>query len=264
VALTATYDPVLSRIQLAGASLGGSATYAVFDRTVNGGITYTTIRGGTAVTVAAAAAHVDDYEFPVSELITYRVRSYNASDVLQVTFTTTITQALDDPWLKSVPRPYLNQQIFAADASDVEHTSRTGIFPILGRSYPVAVTDVFSQSSFDLTVATLTTGDADDLRYMVTSGDILFLHAPADFPSPVGYFAVGDVRETRQNLPWERRWFTLALTRVAQPGPEVVGTTYTWASALAEYATWTDLIADNATWADLLARVASPSEVIVP
>lgn len=264
MALTATYNPDLSRIELAGATLGVSATYAVFDRTLNGGVTYTTVRGGTHVVVAGAAAGVDDYEFPVDVAITYRVRSYNASNVLQATFTVAITQAQPDPWLKSVQRPFLNQQIEPADASDVVHTNRSQVFPIVGRSFGVAVTDVSSGLAFDLMIATLTFGDAADLLYLVKSGDILFLQTPADFPVPGGYYTVGDVKETRQTLPWERRWFTLPLTQVAQPGPEVIGTTYTIASMLAEYATVTALIAGNATIADLLQRVGSPSEVLVP
>ena len=263
MALTATYDGALSRIELAGGSLGASATYAVFDRTLNG-ITYTTVRGGTHVAVASGVASVNDYEFPVDVPITYRVRSYNASDVLQATFTVAITQAQPDPWLKSVQRPFLNQQIDAADASDVTHLNRSQVFQIVGRSGGVAVTDIGAGLAYELTVTTFTSGDAADLRYLVTSGDILFLHTPADFPVPGGYYTVGDVRETRQTLPWERRWFTLPLTQVAQPGPEVIGTTYTIASMLAEYATITDVIADNATISDLLQRVASPSEVLVP
>lgn len=263
MALTATYDAALSRIRLAGGSLGASATYAVFDRTLNG-VTYTTVRGGSHVAVASAAAGVDDYEFPVGVAITYRVRSYNVSDVLQQTFTTSITQALPDPWLKSVQRPFLNQQFYPADASDVVHTNRSQVFPIVGRSVGVAVTDVSSGLNYELTIATTIRGDADDLRYLVKSGDILFLHVPDDFPAPGGYYTVGDVKEARQNLPWERRWFTLPLTQVAQPGPEVIGTTYTIASMLAEYATVTAVIADNATIADLLQRVGAPSEILVP
>lgn len=263
MALTATYQPDLARIDVAGDTLGASATYAVFDRTLNG-ITYTTVRGGTHVTVASAAAHVDDYEFPPGVAITYRVRSYSAADVLQATFTTTITQALADPWLKSVQRPFLNQQISAADASDVTHLNRSQVFPIVGRSNGVAVTDISSGLSYELTVATLTKVQAEDLLYLVKSGDILFLHAADDFPAPTGYFTVADVKEMRQDMPWERRWFTLPLTQIAAPGPEVIGTTYTWASTLAEYVDWSAVIAGNATWADLLQRVASPSEVLVP
>lgn len=264
MAVTATYNNDLGRIRLAATSLGASATYAVFDRTLDGGITYTTVRGGTDVTVASGAAHLDDFEFPVDVEITYRVRSFNASDVQQASFTVAHTQTLDRPWLKSIQRTFLNQEIDAADASDPVNINRSQVFQVVSRSNPVAVTDIGAGLTYELTVATETKDEADKLRYLVTSGDILFLQAAADFPAPVGYFTVADVRETRQTLPWERRWFTLPLTKVAQPGPDVISTTYTWASVLADYATWGDVIAANTTWADLLERVGSPSEVIVP
>lgn len=261
MALTATYNGDLSRIRLAGASLGTS-TYAVFDRTTNG-ITYTTVRGGLHVAVTASAANLDDYEFPVGVAITYRVRSYNASNVLQATFTQTITQTLTQPWLKSVSRYFLNRQIFAADASDVEYKSRAGIFPVVGRSAPVAVTDIHTLCSYELSVATILKGPADDLRFMVTSGDVLFLHTPLDFPTPGGYFVVGDVTESRQNLPWARRWFRLPLTEVATPAADVVGALGTWQTVIDTYATWNDLMAAKATWADVLDLIGNPSEVIV-
>lgn len=263
MALTATYNSDLGRIRLAADTLG-TATYAVFDRTLDG-ITYTTVRGGTSAAVASSAAHVDDYEFPVGVAITYRVRSYNASNVLQATFTAVITQSLANPWLKSISRPFLNKEVDSvSDASDVTHLNRSQVFKIVGRSSQVAVTDTGTGFQYDLTVATLTAGEADELLYLTTSGDILFFHTPDPYPARGGYFTVGDVKETRLTLPWERRWFTLPLTSVAAPGPDVIPTTYTWAAALADYATWSDLIAANATWADLLERVASPEEVIVP
>lgn len=262
MALTATYSTDLGRIRLAADTLG-TATYAVFDRTVDG-ITYTTIRGGTAAPVTSSAAHVDDYEFPVGVAITYRVRAYDASDVLQATFTAVITQTLTKPWLKSLTRTFLNKEVDVAEAGDVTHLTRSQVFKIVGRSSSVAVTDTGTGFQYELTVSTLTGGDADEIVYLATSGDILFFHVPDGYPARGGYFTVGDVRETRQTLPWERRWFTLPLTSVAAPGPDVIPTTYTWTSALADYATWTDLIAANLTWADLLERVASPDEVIVP
>lgn len=263
MALTATYNADLSRITLDATALGATATYAVFDRTLDA-VTYTAVRGGQDVPVVGEVADLDDYEFPVDEAITYRVRSYNASDVLQQTFTVVITQNLDQPWLKSVSRVYLNRQVEASEASDVTHVNRSGVFPVSGRSYPVAVTDVSSIRRYDLRVTTFTDGEAEALKYMVTSGDILFFHVPSDFPALGGYFTVGDVAESRQGLPWERRWFTLPLTEVAPPGPDVIPTTYTIASMLAEYATISAVMADNATIIDLMERVGSPSEVIVP
>lgn len=264
MALTATYDTLLSRIRLAADTLG-TATYAVFDRTLNG-VTYTTIRGGSHVTVTSSAAHIDDYEFPVGETITYRVRSYNASNVLQATFTVATTQDLGNPWLKSVTRPFLNREVTLSTAGDISHQNRVGIFPILGRTDPIAITDVSSQMSFDLTLTTFSAGEADAVRYLVTSGDTIYLQMPTDceFKAPSGYYVVGTVTEARRNNKSERKWFTLPLIRIIAPGPDVVPTTYTWSSTLSEYATWTDVIADNATWADLLERIGSASEVIVP
>lgn len=264
MALTATYDPLLGRIRLTGTSLGATATYAVFDRTTNG-VTYTVVRGGSGVLVTSATAKVDDYEFPVDQAVTYRVRSYNASNVLQQTFTASITQDLDNPWLKSISRPFLNREIVVSEAGDVSHSNRASIFQVVGRSDPVAVTDTGGLTSYDLVVTTFSDGEADVLRYLVTSGDVIFLQSSASCKLPVeGYFAIGNVTESRHGNKRGRKWFTLPLTRVAAPGPDVIGSTYTWASVLADYATWADVIAANLTWADLLEHVGDPSEVIVP
>jgi hypothetical protein len=265
MALDATYDPVLSRVRLTATSLGASATYAVFDRTVDGGITYTTIRGGSAAQVTAQNAAVDDYEFEAGVAITYRVRSYNVSDVLQQTFTDTITQDLSVVWLKVPAAPYLNTAVTVVDRSAVERKSRAGLFPIVGRTLPVMVGDVAGSQQFTLQLLTQTAADERDLDYVFVSGEVVFLHLPSTVEHfPGGYFAVGDVtRETTLRLSARRVW-SVPLTEVAKPGPAVVGPAYTWASAIAEYATWSDLIADNATWADLLQRTGTPSDVIVP
>ena len=263
MALTAVYNGGLSRIILSATALGASATYAVFDRTLNG-TTYTIVRGGIRVTVGSQLASLNDFEFPAGVAVTYRVRSYNVSNVLQQTFTAVITQGLGETWLKSVGRPFLNRRVTASDASDVSYTARAGIFPVIGRTNPVAVTDSFSVKSFQLSLATVTKAEADGLRILITSGDILFLHTPADFPAPGGYFVCGDVTEGRQNMPWERRWFTLPLTKVVAPPADVTATLGTWQTVVNTYATWTAEIAANATWSNLLTLVADPSEVDVP
>lgn len=262
--LTASYDGVLSRVRLSGSSLGASATYAVFDRTINGYVTTTTIRGGSEVTVTSQNAAVDDYEFPVGQTITYRVRSYNASDVLQQTFTTTILRDLDEVWLKVPAGPYLNLPVTVVDRSEIERKSRSGLFPVVGRTMPVMVGDIASSRSFTLQVLTQNASGESALDYLFASGEVVFLHLPSTVEHfPGGYFAVGDVkRETTLRLSARRIW-SVPLTEVAIPGPAVVGSAYTWNSAMSEFATWTDLIAANVTWSTLLQRVGAPSDVIV-
>jgi len=200
MAITATYDGVLSRIRLAATLLGASATYAKFERTVDG-IVYTTLRGGSAAIVTSQNAAVDDYEWA----------------------------------------------------------------PGVARSTPVMVGDVASSIAYTLTLQTDTPAAESNLDYVFASGEIVFLQLPSTVQyMQGGYFAVGDTSRGPVNMVSTLRRWNVPLTGVAAPGPEVIGSAYTWTSVVADFATWTAEIAANATWADLLARTGTPSDVIVP
>ena len=265
MALDATYDTVLSRIRLAVTGASGTATYMVVDRTTDG-VRYTTVRGGAAAAVSGGIGSVDDYEFPAGVAITYRARAYTAADVLTNTYTDTITQDLDAVWLKVPSAPFLNRPVTVSSAGDRTRAARRGIFDIAGRSNPVVVSDIRSSMSFDLRIRTEDADEEETLDLILGTGEILFFHLPvANKCMPGGYYSAGDVTwGPPSSRAKPTRIFNIPLTGAAAPGPDVVGTTYTWASAVAEYATWTDLIADNATWADLLQRVGSPGDVVVP
>ena len=266
MSLTATYDPILSRIRLSADLLGATATRCVFWRTTNNFASYVTLRGGWPVQVVGQGAHLDDYEFEPGVPLTYRVQSYTDADLTAVaTYDVTITQDVDQAWLKVPAAPYLNRAVTVVDRSDVTRRARRGLFDVVGRSNPVAVGDVASSIAYTVQLMTHTAAEESDLDHLFASGEIVFLQLPSTAQHmPGGYFAVGDTarRPTLRLSP--RRLWDVPLTGVAAPGPEVVGSTYTWTSVLADYATWADLLADNATWADLLERVGSASDVIVP
>lgn len=272
MSLTATYDSVLSRIRLSATLLGASATYAVFDRSADAGITWTTLRGGSAVTVTSQNASLDDYEFPTRVTgsdpdLWYRVRSYNASNVLQSTQTNgdVPIPALTSVWLKVPAAPFLNQPVTVADRSEVTRRSRAGLFDIVGRSFPVMVGDVASSIAYTLTLQTANSAAESNLDYLFASGEVVFLQAPASVDYlQTGYFAVGDVSRGPVSMVSQLRRWNVPLTEVAAPGADVIGSAYTWTSALADYASWTALLAANATWSTLLNRTGTPSDVIVP
>lgn len=265
MALTLSYDPVLSREQLALTGAGATAVTALFDRSTDGGVTYTTVRGGSAVTISGTNANIDDYEFPVNVLVTYRVRTYTAGGALVNTFTALMARDLDVAWLKVPAAPYLNQPVTVVDRSDVTRRSRSALFDVVGRSFPVMVGDVASSVSYTLQLLTEDATERADLDYLFASGEVVFLHLPSTVDDLIGgYFAVGDVSNAPPLRLSKRRVWNVPLTQVAPPGPDVVGPAYTWASVVAEYATWTDLLAANATWSALLQRTGSPSDVIVP
>lgn len=261
-----TFDATLGRVRVEAFSLGSLATYAVVDRSTDG-ITWTTVRGGAAVELDATQnlpVPVDDYEWS-AVATTYRVRSYSSGGGLEVTVSDSITPTLDGPWLKSIARPFLNQEVeFGGDQLPIMRRPRGGVFDIVGRSLPVAVTDVRGSRQYTVILRTETAQAAEDLDLLLASGDILFTHgSQCRVPSGV-YWFVGDVEQLQPLAEDEWRLTTIEVIEVAAPGPDVVGATSSWQTVINAYATWSDVIAANASWADLLELVGDPSEVVVP
>lgn len=248
-----------------------TASYATVDRTTDQ-VTYTVVRGASEVGITTGCELeevIDDYEFPVGQLITYRIRSFTFDGEAAVTTTCQITVELDDVWFKSIGRPFLNRAVrCVANPSPITRRARNGIFPIVGRSYPVAVTDLRGSREVTAIVITKTTQERQDLDLLLASGDPIFVQTPLAHPLPTMYAVIGDTSEERPVLnrlcdnDW-RRW-ELPLTEVAAPGPDVVGSTSTWQTVVSTYATWADVMAAHATWASVLELIGDGTEVIVP
>lgn len=247
------------------------ADHAVVERSTDG-VTFTTVRGATDVGVTTGCElerTVDDYEFPVGTTVTYRVRSYSNDDVLAVTTTCQIEVDLDDVWLKSIGRPFLNQILHCVlNPTPIGRRARNNISPIVGRSYPVAVTDLRGSREVTVPVVTQTTEERENLDLALASGDPVFIHTPAGHPLPTMYAVIEDTDEGRpvRNRDCGNDWrlFELPLVEVAAPGPDVVGSTSTWQTVVNTYATWAAVMVANPSWADLLELIGDPSEVIVP
>lgn len=254
-----------NRIQIAVGSLPGGADYAIVDRTLDA-VNYDVVRGGAAVAVSGGGdLLIYDYEFPAGETITYRVRVYDSGDVLLATYSDDIAGTLDRVWLKSPTRPFLNREITIVGWSDVATPARAGVFDVLGRRLPVAVTEVRGSRRFSLELRAADAGEADALRLFFSFGDVVFLHVPADCEVPGSlYAAVGQVAESRVGRhDTSARRFFLDLTECAMPDPSIVGNSITWTGVMSEWATWADLFGEVATWADLLDTVSDPADEVV-
>lgn len=266
MALVATYDPVLSRIQLAVTGAGGTATYLVVDRSTDGFITADVVRGGSHIPISGGVGNLDDYEFPVGIATTYRARSYDAGNVLLNTFTAVVTQDLTAVWLKVPAAPFMNRSITVSSAGDKSRPARRSINGVIGRNAPVAISDVRLYPSFDLRAYTFTKQEEETLDLILGSGEILLIQLPlANTCMDGGYYSAGDVQwGPAGSRAKPKRVFTIPLQEVAPPGPDVVGSSYTWTSVVADYATWTSEIAANASWFALVQHVGNPSQVLVP
>lgn len=182
------------------------------------------------------------------------------------TETAQITPQLGAVWLKDIARPYLNRpiQVIMPEDTPVTRAPRDGVFDVVGRSFPIAVTDVRGPKQWALQLRTATSDEANTIDAALSTGDPMFVHVPAGCQVLGGYVRIGQTSQTWSPLRPDESFFTLPLTAVAAPGPDVVGSTSTWATVLATYASWSALIAGKATWKDVLELIGSPSEVIVP
>lgn len=181
--------------------------------------------------------------------------------------TVTITPGMTRIWLKNPRRPNLNTSAFAVtDFSTITRPARAGIVDVIGRTMPVAVTDVRGSRRYTLTVTTVDLGAADELDARLAQGDPILVHAPGgvDCPIPTMYAVVGDIDIERHSARTKRRFFQLPLTEVAAPPGTVYSQTATYADILTAYATYTALLAGEPTYSDVLDYIAPASDVVVP
>ncbi|WP_433793935.1 hypothetical protein [Actinoplanes sp. CA-252034] len=260
-----TYDGALARVRLS-APVPAAAAYATVDRTTNG-VQWTVVRGAGRLTPAGATVTVDDYEFPPGQATTYRVRAYNSGGVLLATDTAAITAAIDRVWFKNVTRPFLNRPVTVVNRPEIGRKSRAGVFPVLGRSLPIVVSELRGPSQWTLQLRTSSAAESRLVELLLASGDVLYLQVPPAYDDvPGGYVHVGDVVWRRLSpLPQDRRYvWTLPMTAVAAPGPDVVGATVTWETLLASFGSWAAIGAAFGSWAEVLEYVSDPEVVIVP
>lgn len=177
-----------------------------------------------------------------------------------------VTPTLTTVWLKSPQRPFLNMAISLGGRDfDSDMPGRGSAYEVLDRSLPIGAAQLAGSDRYSLLIRTLTDEEGQQLKFLLASGDVLFLHAPEGKTVPAGgvYLLVDGARPKLLRPNGEKRHWTLQVREVQPPGPDVAYALSTWATVLASYGTLSALLAANATWADLLSLLAEPSEVIV-
>lgn len=261
--LSLAYMDDFGRVRASVSNIPGATSYITIQWSLDL-TTWTTVRGGSELTVDNGETEVDDYEFPAGVEVTYRATAYNASDNSIATDTASITVDIETVWLKSIEFPFLNRPVTVTNWSPIERQFRGGIFPVVGRSFPVAVTDLRSSRSYTLEAAVQTRDVARDVDYLLTSGGPIFVHVPGDCPIPQMYAIVdSSSSERRAATRSNRRVFTLPLTEIARPKLTIVSDTATWQATFDTYGSWEALITAYPTWDALLEVVSDDTEVTV-
>lgn len=208
-----------------------------------------------------------------------RTWSVNSTAAIITSQTASITPDLTQIWLKSVTRPFLNRPIVTECAAmgenelellvsggSVTRRTRAAAHPIIGRTYPIAVTDIALSRSWTMRLRTWNATALTTLDYLFASGDVIFIQVPAGCPETVehGYVVAYDPSYTRHHRYPSRAIWDVALEEVAPPTADITYAENTWTTVINAYASWADLVAANASWNDVLALIPDPSEVIVP
>lgn len=194
-----------------------------------------------------------------SSLASFPVVTYTQTDTASITPATTF----DEVWIKNPQKPGNNVKVLPTDMSEITRRARTGLIDVLGRTMPVAVTDVASSRSFTIEVDVGDNVVARDMDNRLASGDPMYLQGPAtDDDVPTLYFVCGDVTRLRDAKGSPSSTFRIPITEVAKPGSTVAGITYQWSDVYGTYVDWAATIAANATWADLINKISNTITIV--
>lgn len=172
---------------------------------------------------------------------------------------TSITPTIDRVWIKNLARPFLNVALSnPVGLLDVGRKARVGLFDVIGKSLPVAVTDVRAGKEYTIGGRVEDDAERELMDLVLTPGDVVLIQYPPGIRLKSAYVSIGDTK-----FDDEAATFSLPLTEVEAPASTVVGATSLWSSVVASYATWADLIAAKPTWADVLATVGAPTDIVV-
>lgn len=183
---------------------------------------------------------------------------------------TSITPVLPSPnlkpyWLMNPSRPGQNIRVEITDFSEIQLAGRTGLFEILGRSYPVIVSDFMGSGSFTFSIDAANKTEAKEILGRIALGEPMYLLV-ADPDDDVDTFYFTALSAKRRADAKRSSWtIEIEAREVAQPNPAVYGSTYVWADVPTDYASWTAVVADpqNVSWSNLSDKI-SDDVIIVP
>jgi hypothetical protein len=168
-------------------------------------------------------------------------------------------------WLMNPSRPGQNVRVEITDFSELTQAGRTGVFDVVGRSYPAIVSDVMESNEFEFTIDAANKTEAKEIAGRIALGDPMYLLV-ADPNADIDTFYFTALSMKRSvDTPGGSWSITVHVREVAQPAPAVYGSTYIWQDVITNYASWTAVLADpqNTSWSNLMDRV-STTVIVVP
>jgi hypothetical protein len=285
--LTATVqDPYAGVVLRTEFSATGSLT-AVVERSDDGGLTWTAVRGSPVTLVGPApgagnrVGYLYDYEAPLNTAIRYR--STDNLGTVTTAGPVTITVADGVSWMKDPARPWANLMIpeCVRNAFDVVcvpppepalflvygglgdrvRAADATLFPILNRQRPADVYAYRKDHATSWQVASVTLDAMNSITEFYAFGGPIFLQLDPIFGWDDQYYQPGDTTEQRisADLRQPLRLWPVPLTVVDAPPGAAQGTVQNnWCLIKDTYPTWADFTATGLTWGQVQDGLAAP------
>jgi len=290
--LTATVqDPYAAVLLRTEFSATGSLT-ATVERSDDGGMTWTTVRGGNPLTLVGPApgagnrvGYLFDTEAPLNTPLRYR--STNNLGTVTLAGPVTITVASGVSWMKDPARPWADLQISQCVKNPVDavlcpqpeepalflvygglgdqtRAADATLFPILNRSRPADAYAYRKDPGTSWQIATVTLAARESVETFYAWGGPIFLQLDPLFGWPDRYYQPGDVGEQRMSgdLRQPFRLWPAPLTVVDAPiGPAQGTVQNNWCLVKDTFPTWASFTATGLTWDQVQQGLAAPVPV---
>lgn len=262
--LSATPDSSLARVLLSVTWDEPAPVSQVTVSRINGDGSVEVVRSANPATLVNGRWLGYDYDPGLDEPISYVATSTEAPGT--VIESTQITVASNgNTWLKHPGKPVLNRTVQVVRPPDVTRPIDVGVFTVIGRRRPIAVSSTRRSATGTLELSSHTEEDRDGLLDLFADGSVLLFTSPGGYGVGRLFLAVGDVEEVRPAgaAPHPTRLWTVPFTEVDAPPGGVLATGNSYSDVTGTYASYNDLLQTEGTYENLLAGVG-PSEPGAP
>jgi hypothetical protein len=234
------------------------ATTATIARVNSADGTVLAVRNAEPATLVLGQWIGPDYEVPLDDEFYYRATSPDVPGVELLSVPYSVA-SVERTMLKHPGRPALNAAVRVSEGPSLTRPVAQGIFDVLGRQTPVAVSMRRNSARGDLHLVTFDDAEREALLLLLDDGTPLLLQTPSGYGVGNVYIAVGEVSEERATGfgPEPLRRWTLPFVVVDRPTGAALAVGNSWADILASYGSWDAMRAAEGTWAGVLEGLGS-------
>lgn len=279
--LTATVENAFAHVLLRTEFSATGSLTAVVERSDDGGVTWTEVRGSPVTLVGPdpgagnRIGYLYDTEMPLDVAVQYRSTN-NLGTVTTAGPVTVVSSGFG--WLKDPARPWANVRIDDCTDTPVptmcatpltepavsliadglgaeEYAGDFTLFPVLNRPRPADVYAYRKDATTSWRILSKTLASMDTLNTFYAWGGPIFLQLPPAYGWPDRYYQPAEVVVSRVSniLTVPYRMWDVPLTVVDAPVGAPQGTCENnWCILGTTYATWAALNATGLTWGDVV------------